>query len=319
MKIALVSTGGTIAMAQGTCQDTSSLSYTAEFFVRKLAVLHSDDIVVVNYSQLPSSHFDSGYSQNLADRLMKLQTEVQGIVITHGTDTMEETAFYLGLVLPNSVPVVLTGAMMAGTQPGYDGVVNLQNAYRVVREPNSANKGVLIVFNRDIMSSVHAAKVESERPCAFGSVQTGKLGAINGNEVLYYYETKPHIQLGNHPNGKVFLSKLHYDIEPSLVRYCCSQVDIVIFECFGGGRVPPKLLPIIDDVSRDRIVILTTRVLGGHLYDEYSYEGSYHYFLSRRVIFSPLNSLKSCLLARLCLGNGMTFNEMKKAFEGFFR
>ena len=318
MKIALVSTGGTIAMAQGTGRDVSSLSYNAAFFARELDVAEDDDIIAINYSQLPSSNFDSSYSQKLADKLMKLQSEVDGIIITHGTDTMEETAFYLDLVLPNSIPVVLTGAMMTGTQPGYDGIINLRNAYKVVRESNSAKKGVLIVFNRDIISSVHAAKVESERPSAFGNVQTGKIGAINGNRVLYYYETKPHIKLENQPKGKVFLCKLHYDIEPSLVKYCSDQVDIVVFECLGSGRVPPKLLPIIDEVIRDRIAILTTRVFSGHLHDEYSYDGSYQYFLSRKVIFSPLNSLKSCLLAKLCLGNGMKFDEMKKAFEGFF-
>jgi L-asparaginase/Glu-tRNA(Gln) amidotransferase subunit D len=143
------------------------------------------------------------------------------------------------------------------------------------------------------------------------------LGSINGENLIYYYDTRKHIKLENKTAGKVALVKIHYDIEPDVVEYCFDKSDIVTIECCGGGRVPPKLLPIIDR-NPDKFIVLTTRVATGHLYDEYSYEGSYQYLRERRVIVSPLNSLKSCLLAKLCLGNGKDYARTKEIFENFF-
>ncbi len=110
-----------------------------------------------------------------------------------------------------------------------------------------------------------------------------------------------------------------YDIEEEFVDRAFSLSDIVVFEALGSGRIPPKLIPLIErHSSLGKIVILSSTVASGHLYDEYDFEGSYQFFLKRNVIMSPLNSKKSCILARLCLGNGKRYEEMKDIFESFW-
>jgi L-asparaginase len=221
------------------------------------------------------------------------------------------------MVLPPGKPVIITGAMVTAAQPGADGLANLRDAVLVAKSPATRGTGVLVVFNRDIISAVHAVKSDCERLNAFGTSQTGKIGAVNGPKVFYYYERKDHVRLSNETSGRAALVKLHRDIEPGFVESAFRQADIVVIECLGSGRVPPKLLPVIDR-NLNKIVVVTTRVPRGHLYDEYSYEGSYHDLVERDLIVSPLDSLKSCVLAKLCFGNGKSYRGTKEIFENFW-
>jgi L-asparaginase len=318
MQFLLLTTGGTIAMSQKSVSSLSSFEADASYFARHLPLTEEDTLKLVNFSQLPSADFNSLYAQQLADFVQTGLEDNDGIVITHGTDTMEETAFYLELVLKSSSPTVLTGAMMTANQPGYEGMMNLQDAFKVVKSPASAGKGVLLVLNKDIISALHAIKSESERPNAFGSSQTGKLGAVNGEKVLYYFEPKKHITLANLNKGTSAIIKLHYDIEAEFLEFAFTHFDIVILECLGSGRVPPRLFPMIQAYSQETMTILTTRAFSGHLYDNYDTAGSYHSFLNERVIISALNSLKSSILAKLCLGNQKSYSDIKEIFENFW-
>lgn len=318
MRITLISTGGTIAMAQEPGATKSSLALDAEDFVKQLSVREEDEIEIVELSRLPSSNFDSEYARGLADLVYRAAERSDGIIISHGTDTMEETAFYVEMVYDSQVPVVFTGAMMTATQPGYDGISNLRDAYKVVTSHSSRGHGALIVFNKDILSAIYASKVESERANAFGSLQTGKIGSISGGRILFYYRSKGHIRLKNKIKGKVSLLKLHYDIEAEFVEKAFEITDIIVIECYGSGRIPPKLLPIIER-DHNKIIILTSRVPNGYLYDEYSYDGSYQYLVQRRVVISPLSSIKSCLLGKLSLGNEKDYEQTKEIFESFWQ
>lgn len=318
MKFVLLTTGGTIAMVQKEISSISSFETDAPCFVRHLLLDEDDTLELINFSQLPSASFDSVYAQQLADFIKTFLDQNDGIVITHGTDTMEETVFFLELVLESSRPIVLTGAMRTANQPGYDGVMNLKDAFKVAKSPASMGKGVLIVFNKDIISALHAVKSESERTNAFECSQTGKFGAINGNNVLYYFEPKKHVKFGNQIKGRSVIIKLYYDIESEFVEFAFKQFDIVIIECFGSGRVPPKLFPMIQSYSKEKITILTTRAFSGHLYDDYDTIGSYHSLINERVIISPLDSIKSNILAKLCLGNNKAYVDMKEVFENFW-
>lgn len=321
MKFLLLTTGGTIAMVQKSTSPVSSFEADeadASYFAKQLSLTEDDTLKLVNFSQLPSASFNSLYARQLADYVETFLGNADGIVITHGTDTMEETAFYLELVLSSPVPIVLTGAMMTANQPGYDGVMNLRDAFKVVKALSSQGKGILIVGNKNIMSGLHAIKQESERTNAFSSSQTGKLGSINGERILYYFEPKSHIILANQVRGRSSILKLHYDIEPEFVEFAFKQFDIVIIECFGSGRVPPQLFPMIQNYSQKTLTILTTRARSGHLYDSYDTIGSYHSFLNEKVIISPLDSLKSSILAKLCLGNNKQYADIKEIFENFW-
>lgn len=319
MKIVLLSTGGTIAMAKKDDQLMSSIKHDASYFAEQIPLPADDDLKVIDYSGLPSAGFDSSYASRLTDAIEAELVHNDGIIITHGTDTMEETAFYLELTIKSDKPVIFTGAMNTASQAGYDGISNLRDGLKVVKTGASYGKGILIVFNKDIISALHAVKSESERVNAFSSMQTGKMGSVNGDKVFYYYERKNHIKLDNKVRGRVSIIKLHYDIEKEFVEKAFSVSDIIVFECLGSGRIPPKLIPLIEEYSsHEKIVIFSTRACEGHLYDEYNFEGSYQYYLDRNIIMSPLSSIKSSILAKLCLGNNKGYKEIKDIFENFW-
>jgi L-asparaginase len=318
MQFALITTGGTIAMGQEAGEARASWRFRGEDFVHLLPLDAGDSLVAVEFSQLPSSHFDSTDAGRLATRVTEARARHDGVIITHGTDTLEETAFYLDMVLPPGKPVIVTGAMVTTSQPGADGLANLRDAVLVAKSPATSGKGVLVVFNRDIISAVQAMKQDCERPNAFGSVHTGKLGAVNGSKVFFYWGQRDHVRLENKTSGRAALLKLHYDVEPELLDCAFRQADIVVIECLGSGRVQPKLLPVIDR-NLNKVIVLTTRVPHGHLYDDYSYVGSFHDLVKRGLIVSPLDSLKSCILAKLCFGNGKSYRQTKEVFESFWQ
>ena len=317
MQLALITTGGTIAMGQEAGEARASWRFRAEDFAHLLPLDAGDSLVAVDFSQFASSHFDSAYAGHLATNVADTRLRHDAIVITHGTDTLEETAFYLDMVLPPGKPVIVTGAMVTASQPGADALANLRDAVLAAKSPTAHGEGVLVVFNRDIISAVHAMKQDCERLNAFGSVQTGKIGAVNGTKVFFYYGQRDHVRLENKTSGRAALVKLHYDIEPEFLQCAFRQADIVVIECLGSGRVQPRLLPVIDR-NLNKVIVLTTRVPGGHLYDDYSYVGSYHDLVKRGLIISPLDSLKSCILAKLCFGNGKSYRETKAIFESFW-
>jgi L-asparaginase len=317
MQIALITTGGTIAMGQEAGEARASWRFQAEDFVHLLPVDAGDNVIAVDFGQFPSSHFDSAEARRLATNVAEARASHDGVIITHGTDTLEETAFYLDMVLPPGKPVVVTGAMVTASQPGADGLANLRDAVLVAKSPATRGKGVVVVFNRDLISAVHAMKQDCERLNAFGSVQTGKMGAVNGSKVFFYYGERDHVRLENKTGGRAALVKLHYDMEAEFLQCAFRQGDIVVIECLGSGRVQPKLLPVIDR-NLNKVIVLTTRVPHGHLYDDYSYVGSFHDLVKRGLIISPLDSLKSCILAKLCFGNGKSYRQTKEIFESFW-
>ena len=317
MQIALITTGGTIAMGQEPGEARASWRFRAEDFAHLLPLDAGDSLAALDFSRVPSSHFDSTDACRLATRVAEERARHDGVIITHGTDTLEETAFYLDMVLPPEKPVIVTGAMLTASQPGADGLANLGDALLVAKSPASHGKGVLVVFHRDIISAVHAMKQDCERLNAFGSVQTGKIGVVSGSKVFFYFGQRDHVRLENKTSGRAVLVKLHYDIDPEFLQCAFLRADIVVIECLGSGRVQPKLLPVIDR-NLNKVIVLTTRVPHGHLYDDYSYVGSYHDLIERGLIMSPLDSLKSCILAKLCFGNGKSYRETKDIFENFW-
>ena len=317
MHIALITTGGTIAMGQEAGEARASWRFRAEDFVHLLPLDAGDSFIAVDFGQLPSSHFASTEARRLATTVAEARARHDGVIITHGTDTLEETAFYLDMVLPPGKPVIVTGAMVTASQPGAEGLANLRDAVLVAKSPATPEKGVLLVFNRDIINAVHAMKQDCERPNGFGSVQTGKMGAVNGSKVFFYYEQRDHLRLENKTSGRAALVKLHYDMEPEFLQCAFRRADMVVIECLGSGRVQPKLLPVIDR-NLNKVIVLTTRVPHGHIYDDYSYAGSFHDLDKRGLIVSPLDSLKSCILAKLCFGNGKSYRQTKEIFESFW-
>jgi len=306
--IAVVTTGGTIATS-GSGEDVSVDSS----FIRTASCRCS----VIPFMDQPSSYLTSEIAVRLADGLSGLLEKYDGIVVTHGTDTMEEAAYHCMLTIKSDKPIVFTGSQRKPDMDGFDGMVNINDAISVAASHESVGRGSMLVFDGVINSALYAEKSESIRYHAFDSVRGGQLGHVVGGKVLYTCPPFRGPLLENLVQGKVFLLKSHMDVDPEIVGPAVEQADALVVEAYGGGRVPLSILDLVEQAASEKPVVLTTRVHNYHLYDEYGFPGSYRYFMDKQspLIISQLGAVKSAILLKLCMGNGLDHATMVRFFS----
>ena len=198
-KIKILATGGTIAgKAASSTQLTGykAGAYSVDDLLASVPAL--GELAQISGEQLcniDSSSITDALLLRLAQRCNELlaQEDVDGVVITHGTDTMEETAFFLNLTVKSDKPVVLVGAMRPATAVSADGPLNIINAVKTAVCAESAGQGVLVVMNDEIYGGRDVMKTNTANVATFKSPNGGALGCIVGGEVRYYYRSvRPH-------------------------------------------------------------------------------------------------------------------------------
>lgn len=198
-KIKILATGGTIAgKAASSTQLTgyTAGAYSVDDLLASVPAL--GELAQISGEQLcniDSSSITDELLLRLAQRCNELlaQEDVDGVVITHGTDTMEETAFFLNLTVKSDKPVVLVGAMRPATAVSADGHLNIINAVKTAVCAESAGQGVLVVMNDEIYGGRDVTKTNTANVATFKAPNGGALGCIVGGEVRYYYRSvRPH-------------------------------------------------------------------------------------------------------------------------------
>ncbi|MBZ7942907.1 asparaginase, partial [Campylobacter molothri] len=233
-RIAILATGGTIA---GVINDAiSTTGYKAgalDIEVLLNAVPQIKEIAsIVGYqvSNIDSSDMSNEIQLKLAKKINKLlaKDEIDAVVITHGTDTMEESAYFLHLTIKSDKPVILTGAMRPSTAMSADGSKNLYNAVALAINVKSKSKGVMIVMNDRILSARAAVKTHTLNLDAFSSPDFGDLGYILDGKV-YFYNT---------------IEKLHTKNTPFDIDYLedLPKVDILYTYSNDGNGIAAKAL-----------------------------------------------------------------------------
>lgn len=197
-RIAILGTGGTIAgFIDSTIATTGYTAGAIDIDVLIKAVPQIRDLADISWEQIAnidSSNMCDEIWLRLAKKIAKLFAEgIDGVVITHGTDTMEETAYFLNLTIKSDKPVVLVGAMRPSTAIGADGPKNLYNAVALVANKEAKNKGVMVAINDKILSARGVVKTHSLNVDAFSSPDFGDLGYIVDGKVFFYNNvTKAH-------------------------------------------------------------------------------------------------------------------------------
>lgn len=190
-----------------------------------------------------------------------------GVVVTHGTDTIEETAYALALMLRRARPVALTGAMRNPSLPGTDGPANLLAAFLVAGRPDLA-LGPVVVMHDEIHTARFATKLHATRISAFGSPGAGPVGEVVEQRVRVWYEPVYEDYLGLPPSldgAPVELVRIAVDPDPALLRAAIARQPAgIVLEGTGGGHVPPALLPSLDEAIGAGIpVVVATRCSSG--------------------------------------------------------
>lgn len=197
-RIAILGTGGTIAgFIDSTIATTGYAAGAIDIDVLIKAVPQIRDLADISWEQIAnidSSNMSDEIWLRLAKKIAKLFAEgIDGVVITHGTDTMEETAYFLNLTIKSDKPVVLVGAMRPSTAISADGPKNLYNAVALVVNKEAKNKGVMVAINDKILSARGVVKTHSLNVDTFSSPDFGDLGYIVDGKVFFYNNvTKAH-------------------------------------------------------------------------------------------------------------------------------
>ncbi|WP_407808244.1 asparaginase [Staphylococcus aureus] len=316
----VIHTGGTISMSQ----DQSNKVVTND--INPIS-MHQD--VINQYAQIdelnpfnvPSPHMTIQHVKQLKDIILEAVTNkyYDGFVITHGTDTLEETAFLLDLILGIEQPVVITGAMRSSNEIGSDGLYNYISAIRVASDEKARHKGVMVVFNDEIHTARNVTKTHTSNTNTFQSPNHGPLGVL----------TKDRVQFHNMPYRQQALENVNDKLNVPLVKaymgmpgdifsfYSREGIDGMVIEALGQGNIPPSALEGIQQlVSLNIPIVLVSRSFNGIVSPTYAYDGGGYQLAQQGFIFSNgLNGPKARLKLLVALSNNLDKAEIKSYFE----
>lgn len=276
-KVLIITTGGTISMRyyqdHGIIPDNHLIRFLSDLPQLKNVA----DIQIKQYSNTPSPHITVDNMFKLAKMVDKIIEDYDAIVITHGTDTLEESAYLMDLVLTTRKPVIFTAAMRSGSDLGLDGPRNIVSAIRVAVHHQSIDRGVLVVMNDDIHTARDIVKSDTGKLESFVSPNYGILGIVDTDKVVYQRT------LLNREN--VWTDQLEYNIDLIKAvagmdgRYIDSSIANkakgIVIEAFGRGNLPISLIdPIKKALRYDIVIVIVSRVFKGRVTPDYGYKGA---------------------------------------------
>ena len=316
----VIHTGGTISMSQ----DQSNKVVTND--INPIS-MHQD--VINQYAQIdelnpfnvPSPHMTIQHVKQLKDIILEAVTNkyYDGFVITHGTDTLEETAFLLDLILGIEQPVVITGAMRSSNEIGSDGLYNYISAIRVASDEKDRHKGVMVVFNDEIHTARNVTKTHTSNTNTFQSPNHGPLGVLTKDRVQFHHMPYRQQALEN-VNDKlnVPLVKAYMGMPGDIFSFYSREgIDGMVIEALGQGNIPPSALEGIQQlVSLNIPIVLVSRSFNGIVSPTYAYDGGGYQLAQQGFIFSNgLNGPKARLKLLVALSNNLDKAEIKSYFE----
>lgn len=320
--IQLIFTGGTISMQIDPQLGAAVPTLTGHEILS--AVSHLDEHITCrsfDYGQLPGPHVTPRIMWDLAGVIRRFLDDpgVDGVVLTHGTDTLEETAYFMDLLLETEKPVVFTGAMRNASELGFDGPSNLRDAILVAASPAARSMGVLVCLNEQILAAAEATKLHTEEQGTFQSPNFGPLGIVDTGRVLFYRrpvwrQTIPAIRL----EEPVDLFRMYTGADDRFIRYAVdSGSQGLVIEALGRGNVPPAVVPGIQyALEKGLPVVFTSRAIRGRVLDTYGYEGAGKRLRQAGVIFADhLNSQKARIKLMLALGATHDPSQVRQYFE----
>ncbi len=258
----------------------------------------------------------------LAQRVQKLlnDSRIQGVVITHGTDTLEESAYFLNLVLHSTKPVVLVGAMRNATSLSADGALNLYNAVSVAINEKSANKGVLVVMDDNIFSAREVVKTHTTHTSTFKAPNSGAIGSVYYGKVRYYMQplrkhtinSKFSIVELNPPLPKVDIVYTHVGMTADLFQASLnSHAKGIVIAGVGNGNVSAGLLKAMQEASQMGVIVArSSRVGSGEVTSSEIDDKAF-------ITSDNLNPQKARVLLQLALTKTNNKEKIQEMFEEY--
>lgn len=323
-RVLLVSLGGTITMTSGAGPGIVPTLTGADLVRAVPALADVADIEAVSPFRLPGPSLTLANLREVARLLNeRLAGDIAGAIVVQGTDTIEETAFVLDLLVGGDKPVIVTGAMRGAEAPGADGPANLLASVIVAGSKAACRLGALVVLNDTIHAARFVQKASTFLPSTFTSFSGGPLGCVIEGKVRIDVRVERRAVIkngcdGNDPPVALVTAALGDDgrLLPGLTELGYRGL---VVEAMGVGHVPSAMVPGLASLAKIFPVILSSRVASGSVFaGTYGFPGSETDLLQRGLIGAgSLGGLKARLLLSLLLGIGLEGQELRSEFARF--
>ena len=317
-KILVLHTGGTISMQ---ADDSGAVVTSQDNPMNHVSnPLEGVEVHALDFFNLPSPHIKPKHMLALYQKIKEEADHYDGFVITHGTDTLEETAYFLDTMEVPHKPIMLTGAMRSSNELGSDGVYNYLSALRVASDDKAADKGVLVVMNDEIHAAKYVTKTHTTNVSTFQTPTHGPLGLIMKHEILYFKTAEPRVRFDlDKIQGLVPIIPVYAGMTEELLDLLpVDQLDGLIIQAFGAGNVPKETAQKLNALIQEGLPIaLVSRCFNGIAEPVYAYEGGGVCLQNAGVFFvKELNAQKARLKLLIAINAGLRGDELRAYMEG---
>ena len=315
-KILILHTGGTISMSE---DETGKIKPNSQNPLTDLSLNVNDDVQLVTEEifNLPSPHITPERMLQISLRIRQAEAEgFFGAVVTHGTDTLEETALFLDLTISSKMPVVVTGAMRSSNEIGSDGLYNFKTAIMVASSDASIGKGVVVVMNDEIHPARYVTKTHTTNVATFRTATFGPIGIVSEGHVNYVQTINPQQHLPiDHVVSNIYLVKAYAGMGPEIFQALNKPTtNGIVIEALGAGNMPPQTLPELQKLLDSNIpLVLVSRCFNGIAEPVYDYQGGGVSLAKMGIIFCRgLNGQKARIKLLVGLSAGFKGQQLKK-------
>lgn len=320
--ICIVGTGGTIASRYDAAIGGHVSAATAADLVAAVPELHDvAEIRVVEHSNINSALMDTATAFALRDTLQRVLSDdaVAGVVVTHGTATMEETAYLMDLTVGSDKPLVFTGAQRNADEKDPDGPRNLLCAAMIAADPAARGRGVLVALGSEIHAARDVTKINPEILTCFGGRDSGPVGSVTRQGVRFFAmpERRLHLQV-DRLKPDVHILKMGQGGSDLLFRACvAAKVDGIVVEATGGGNVnQPFYEGVCAALEAGIPVVAGLRLVSGAPHPGKGYPGSFQSLIAKGAISSGyLSGLKARILLMVALGHTGDRDRLREIFS----
>lgn len=321
-KIIIIFTGGTISMKKNENNNAAVPAMSGEDILKHTPGIENiADIHFLDFGMMPGPHMTPEKMLELS-RLINNKIEIEGydgVIVTHGTDSLEETAYLVDLTYNGLKSVIFVGSMRNSSEPGWDGPPNLIDAVHAAISDEAKNRGVMVVMSGEVHSASQVTKTNTHTLDTFKSKDFGPIGFVDNNKVYFYYSyTKNQYISTKEIDSNVDLIKCGCGMDDRILRFCVdSGTHGIVIEGMGRGNIPPKMVSGVEYALEKNIpVVLVSRCLMGKVLDDYGYEGAGRELTERGVILGDnLPGQKARIKLMVALGQSKDLSKIKEIFE----
>lgn len=321
--VKMIATGGTIAMKIDPVKNAPVPAISGEDLVATVPeIAKFAKIEVLNLANVPSDYMDPVLWVSLQKAVVEAlaRPEVAGVIVSHGTDTLEETAYFLDLTVSSDKPIVLIGAQRNASEKDFDGPRNILNAARICVSPDARGKGAMIALNNQINAAREVTKTHTSDVETFKSGDFGFLGNVDSDRVLFYRAPlrRQHVPLTQDKLPYVEIVAMYGGADGSMIRAAVAAgAKAIVVQGLGWGNMNiPMYEAVQEAIAKKVVVIVSTRVPNGRVLPVYGFKGGGKTLKDAGAVMADnLSPQKARILAMLVLQKTSDPLELQKFFD----